>query len=153
MEASELFPPSEYLRSEDIEEAGGELELKIAAVSRMEFEENGQKRIKGQLSFVGNNKKLTLNATNTKALVAMYGGHNIDKEWVGKPVILYVDYHVEFQGKETKGIRIRLVDEKMDAVTEFWTKARQLGYSQDDGKKLLQQNNMDFKAAMKLLEA
>jgi hypothetical protein len=33
MEAKELFPPSEYLKSEDIEDAGGELELTIASVS------------------------------------------------------------------------------------------------------------------------
>jgi hypothetical protein len=27
MNASDLFPPSEYLKSEDIEEAGGEMQL------------------------------------------------------------------------------------------------------------------------------
>lgn len=152
MEAKELFPPSEYLSSDDIEEAGGELELTIASVYRKEFDEAGQKKVRGQLTFVNTNKKLTLNKTNTNALSAMYGSHDIDKEWVGKKIALYVDYHVEFQGKETKGIRIRLVDEKMDAVTSFWTRAKELGWDRQDALKLLKQNNEDFEAAIKLLE-
>jgi activator of HSP90 ATPase len=153
MEAKDLFSPSEYLKSEDIEEAGGELELTIASVSSIEFDENGQKRKKGQLCFVDTNKKLTLNSTNTKALAAMYGEHNIDKEWVGKPAILYVDYHVEFQGKETKGIRIRLVDKKMDAVTAFWTRAKELGWEKKDALRLLKDNGENFEAAIMLLDA
>lgn len=153
MQASELFPESEYLKSEDIENAGGEMELIIASVSRKEYEENdGTKTVKGQLCFQDNKKKLALNVTNTKTLMSMYGKDNIDTAWIGKPVILYVDPHVMYAGKETRGIRIRLVDEKMDAVTAFWLRAKELGWERPDALKLLKQNNEDFEAAIKLLE-
>lgn len=152
MQANELFPPSEYLTSEDIEAAGGEIELVIASVSRKEFDENGQKKVKGQLAFVDTNKKLTLNTTNVRALIAMYGEDNIEREWVGKPVLVYVDYHVPFQGKETKGIRIRLVDKKMNAVDAFWKRAYETGWKRPDALKLLKDNGDDFEVAIKLLE-
>ena len=104
MNVNDLFPPSEYLRSEDIE-AVGEMELTIAKVERLEFESDGKKQTKGKLSFKENDKHLTLNVTNTNTIASMFGKENIDAEWVGKSIILYVDNNVQFGNDIVKGIR------------------------------------------------
>jgi hypothetical protein len=152
MDAKDLFPPSEYLRSEDIEESGGEMQLTIKAVARKEYEEeDGSKKVRGVLSFVELDKKLTLNVTNTHSLITMYGDKSIDTAWVGKTVVLYVDPAVKYAGKLVKGLRIRLVDEKQDLVTAFWKKAREMGFTQQDGRDHLAQFSGDFKAALEAL--
>ena len=149
MNLNDLFPESEYLKSEDVEEAGGEMVLTVREVGRKEFErENGQKDVKGVLAFVEVPKKLTCNTTNLKIMGSMFGNESIDTKWIGKEIALYVDYHVQYAGKEVKGIRIRLVDEKQDAVQTFWKKARELGYSRDEGLKILAKHNQNFKAAL-----
>jgi hypothetical protein len=152
MNASDLFPPSEYLKSEDVEENGGEMQLTIKAVARKEYEEDdGSKTVKGILTFAEVEKKMTLNVTNTHVLITMYGDKNIDTAWPGKTVILYVDPNVKYAGKIVKGIRIRLIDEKQDLVTTFWKKARELGFTQQDGKDHLALFGGDFKAALTAL--
>lgn len=150
MNANELFPPSEYLKSEDIDNAGGELELKVSSVGRKEYSnENGKKDVKGVVEFSGTDKKLVINSTNTHTLIAMFGEETDD--WINKKIRLYVDEHVQFQGKETRGIRIRLIDEKQDRVTQFWSKARELGYTREEGQTLLKKHNNNFEEAMKEL--
>lgn len=154
MNASDLFPPSEYLKSEDVEEAGGEMQLTIKAIARKEYEEDdGTKTVKGLVTFNEMGKKLTLNVTNTNALVSMYGKDNIDTAWVGKSIILYVDPNVKNKGKIVKGLRIRIVDERQDAVTKFWAKSRELGFTREDGLDHLKQFNQDFAAAYDALVA
>lgn len=149
MNANDLFPPSEYLKSEDVEESGGEMQLTIKSVARKEYEEDdGTKTVKGVLSFQELEKKLTLNVTNANTLIAMFGKDNIDKAWVGKTVILYVDPNVKYGTKIVKGLRIRLIDPKQDAVTAFWKKAREMGFTQQDGLDHLKQFNNDFVAAL-----
>lgn len=149
MNATDLFPPSEYLRSEDVEEAGGELQLTIKGIGRKEYEEeDGTHTVKGQLTFNELPKKLTLNVTNTHALMTMYGEQNIDVNWVGKTVILYVDPNVKNRGKIVKGLRIRVIDPQQDAVTQFWKKARELGFTREEGVKHVQQNDGDFSKAL-----
>ena len=154
MNASDLFPPSEYLKSEDIETNGGEMQLTISGISVKDYErEDGTKDRKGILSFVEIEKRMTLNATNNKVLVAMYGGKDIDKTWLGKSVILYVDPHVQYAGKEVKGIRIRLIDTKQDLITAFWSEARKRGFTQQDGLDHLKAFNGDFAKALEALTA
>jgi hypothetical protein len=79
----------------------------------------------------------------------MFGRDNIDKEWIGKSIILYVDPHVQYAGKEVKGIRVRLIDKKADAVTAYWSKARELGFTRAEGLEHLKTFNNDFTAALK----
>lgn len=151
MNANQLFPPSEFLKSSDIDDAGGEMDLIISKVGIKEYEgEDGRKDRKGILEFSNSPLKLTTNATNTRTLIAMFGKETDD--WIGKHIHLYVDEHVQFQGKETRGIRIRLVDKKQDAVTAYWSRARELGYSREDGLKNLQSHGGDFEAAVKTLQ-
>lgn len=152
MNANDLFPESEYLKPEDVEASGGELQLTVKGVDRKEYEEDdGTKTRKGILSFAETEKKLTLNVTNTKIMVAMFGEKDIDKTWIGKSIILWVDPHVQYAGKEVKGLRIRLIDPKQDAITEFWTEARKRGFTQQDGLDHLKEFNNDFKLALEAL--
>jgi len=152
MNTSDLFPPSEYLRSEDVEEAGGEMELTITTITKKEYaDDDGKKEVKGQLTFAELEKKLTLNVTNTKTLAAMFGDQDIDKHWIGKTILLYVDPHVQYAGKEVKGIRIRLIDPKQDAVTAYWRATRELGLTREDGLAHLKEFGNDFEAALAAL--
>jgi hypothetical protein len=154
MDARELFPPSEYLKSEDIEEAGGEMQLTIKGVGFKDYDrDDGTKDRRGILSFSELPKKLTVNSTNAKTLIAMYGGKDIDKTWIGKTVILFVDPHVQYAGKEVKGIRVRLVDEKQDAITGYWSKARELGFTREEGLTHLKLFDNNFKEALDALIA
>jgi hypothetical protein len=156
MNVSDLFPESSYLKSEDVENAGGEMLLTIASVSRKEYvdESNGgKKEVKGELTFTEIEKKMALNVTNTNVLVSMYGGQDIDKVWIGKQIILYIDNAVKFQNKLVKGLRIRLVDPKQDAVTAFWATARKLGLTQAEGVEHVKQFGGDFVKALESLSS
>lgn len=152
MNASDLFPPSEYLKSEDIENAGGEMQLTITGIGVKDYDrEDGTKDRKGVMTFAEVDKKLTINSTNNKTLIAMYGGKDIDKVWIGKPVILYVDPHVQYAGKEVKGIRIRLIDKNQDFITAFWAEARKRGFTQQDGLDHLKEYAGNFENALQAL--
>lgn len=151
MNANDLFPPSEYLKSADVEAAGGELEYTIKSVARREYEEeDGRKSVKGVLSFNETEAKLALNVTNTHTLIDMYGAENIDSAWVGKKVILYVEM-TKFQGKEVPGIRIRKLGGKQFDIDAYWSKCRELGFTREDGLDHLKQYHGDFKAALAAL--
>lgn len=155
MNADELFPPSEYLKSEDIDKAGGEMELTITSVGRKEYEKDGETSVKGVFSFSETKLKLTSNVTNTRAVIAMYGKDT--DNWIGKKIVLYVDEHVQYAGKEVRGIRIRLIDEQQDTITLFWKKVKELGMTREDGldhlKIYTKDNVKDFASALKGLEA
>jgi len=154
MDAKDLFPPSEYLKSEDVEDEGGEMQLTVRGVSIKEYEEDdGAKTRKGLLSFVETEKKLALNATNNKTMCAMFGDKDIDKNWLGKAIVLFVDPHVQYAGKEVKGIRIRLIDPKQDVITAFWMEARKRGFTQQDGRDHLKEFGGDFEKALQALLA
>ena len=153
MDANDLFPDSEFLKSEDVENMGGEWELTIKSVGRREYERDGKMDIKGLLSFAETEKQLATNSTNTHTLTAMFGGKDIDKVWVGKKIILYVDPHVKYAGKEVKGIRVRLIDKKQDVITQYWSKTRELGMTQKDGLDHLNYFGKDFEKALAGLEA
>ena len=153
MDANDLFPPSQYLRSEDVD-AAGEMLLTITKVERKEFtNDDGKKEIKGDLSFAETEKKLSINVTNTNTLISMFGSKDIDKIWVGKSITLYVDHNVKYGTKIVSGIRIRLVDPKQDAVTAFWSAARKMGLTQEEGLAHVKQFNGDFAAALAELKS
>jgi len=154
MNASDLFPPSEFLKSEDVEANGGEMQLTIKGIAFKDYEEDdGKKTRKGILSFSEMDKKMSLNVTNTRVLITMFGDKDIDVGWIGKPVVLYVDPNVPYGTKIVKGLRIRLVDEKQNAVTSYWTKAREMGFTQPEGMAHLRTFDNDFKAALAALSA
>ena len=74
-------------------------------ISALDHEEIGQeKEMKYVLSFKETSKKLILNTTNTKALIALFTDES--DSWVGKTVILYAD-QVMFSGSMVPCVRIR----------------------------------------------
>jgi len=154
MDANDLFPPSQYLKSEDVD-AIGEMQLTITKVDRKEYsdETSGKKEVKGELSFAETEKKLAINVTNTNTICAMYGRKDIDKVWLGKTITLYVDHNVPYGNKIVSGIRIRMIDPKQDSVTAFWTAARKLGMTNAEGAEHVKQFNGDFTAALAALNS
>jgi hypothetical protein len=153
MDANDLFPPSQYLRSEDVELVG-EMQLTITGVSRKEFvDDSGKKEVKGDLTFTETDKKLSINVTNTNTLITMFGAKDIDKNWVGKQITLYVDPNVKYGTKIVKGLRIRLVDPKQDAITAFWFEVKKMGLTNIEGQAIAKENGGDFKKALAALNS
>lgn len=153
MDANELFNGSKFLKSEDVEAAGGELTMTISKIERKEYEDNGKKEVKGVLSFLEDERQLSLNVTNTNVLITMYGASGIDKAWVGKKVTLYVDPNVSFSGKIVKGLRIRNISAKEQASANFWAKVTERFLTPDEGRAILKENNGDFVKALEVLES
>ena len=153
MNVTDLFPSSKFLKSEDVEAAGGEVTLTISKVERKEYEDEGKKEVKGVLSFADDERQLSLNVTNTNVLVAMYGGQDIDKTWVGKKVTLYVDPNVKYGTKIVKGLRIRNVNGIEAQMNAYWEKVSERFLSPDEGRKILKENNGDFSKAIAVLDS
>ncbi len=153
MDAKELFNGSKFLKSEDVEAVGGELTLTISKVERKEYEDKGKKEIKGVLSFLEDERQLSLNVTNTNVLIGMYGASGIDKVWIGKKVTLYVDPNVPYAGSIVKGLRIRNINSKELAATNFWAKVNERYLTPDEGRAILKENGGDFAKALETLES
>ena len=155
MDTNDLFPESKYLKSEDVEQAGGELLLTVTSVARKEYtdEASGKKEVKGELTFQEVEKKMALNVTNTNVMASMFGSKDIDKAWIGKQITLYVDNAVKYQNKLVKGLRIRLADPKQDAITEFWLTAKKMGLTNIEGQAIAKEHNGDFAAALASLDS
>lgn len=152
MDASLLFPPSEYLKADDVDENGGEMVLTISNVGRKEYDgENGKKDVKGLISFQDSEKKLVSNSTNTNSLIAMFGKET--NGWIGKQIHLYVDENIQFGNEIKRGIRIRRVDERQDKITEYWKVNTELGYTRAQGLAHLDKFNKDFSAALAAMKA
>jgi hypothetical protein len=94
--------PSSYLKKEDVGEG------KLVTVKALTREEIADGETKGVLHFHELDKPLVLNTTNLQ-LMAQITGHDTDleKNWVGHKVVLYVNPDVSYQGRITGGIRIR----------------------------------------------
>jgi hypothetical protein len=98
----DVFGSGQYLKAEDLE--GAELELVISKIEIREYEENGYKKRKPVLSFLGTDKKLVCNKTNA-LMIAEHHGKDIEG-WEGKTITLYPT-RVDFAGKMTDAIRVR----------------------------------------------
>ena len=95
--------PSKYLRASD-------LQGKTAPViiDRYAFEEIGGDR-KLVLYFRGKEKGLATNKTNAMTIATVYGPEMDD--WIGGELLLY-SAMVDFQGKQTEAIRLRIPPRK-----------------------------------------
>ncbi len=99
------FVSSKFVKAEDL--AGQVVRVTIAKVG---IEEVGQaKDRKATLSFVGKDKGLVLNRTNTKALIDAFGKDS--DAWVGQKIELYATETL-FQGKPVQGLRVRPAPKK-----------------------------------------
>lgn len=90
--------PSTYLKAADL--TGRNVQVTMNYV-KMEDIGGDHKPI---LYFVGKEKGLVLNKTNSNNIMFLYGAET--DEWSGKPVVLYPTM-VDFQGKSVEAIRVK----------------------------------------------
>jgi hypothetical protein len=144
MKLNDAFP-STYLKAEDFTD-GEEKELTITKLTIEEMTARDQsKEQKPVLHFKEVDKSIVVNATNWKRIVTVTGAEDSDN-WVGKKVTLYTEI-VDAFGEMKPAIRVKLITAKQAAVDAFWSKARELGYSREDGLALLKKHNQNFDAA------
>ena len=144
MKLSEMFP-SNLLKSQDLLDAGGEMVLTIAKVEMKTFNRDDGSKDTKPLIYFEEDKQMACNKTNANIIAEMHGDDT--DEWIGKSVTLVVK-DVEFQGKTVMGIRVKNLNSKDVQVQEFWSKAKELGFSRQEGVELLEKHGMDFRAAM-----
>jgi len=97
---NEAFP-SQYLKASDLKGT-----QPVVTIERVGFEPVGQKReMKPVLYFVGKEKGMVLNKTNSKAIMGLVGSPETD-DWGGFSIRLYAA-NVEFQGEMVESIRIK----------------------------------------------
>lgn len=102
MRLSEVFP-SRYLNKEDLDQT----EDTVVTVSNSGHEEVGQERKRKFVIYFKEIKKgLICNKVNLDRMLSAHEVTDTD-ELDGKPVALYVDHEVTFQGKTIGGIRVR----------------------------------------------
>lgn len=99
MKIDTLFP-SKYLKSSDIEEAGGELFGTIKEVGTDTMPDGANKAVVAFEEI----KPLILNVTNKNVIKGLYGDET--DMWRGKTVLLN-NAEVNFCGKPTTGIRVK----------------------------------------------
>jgi len=101
---------SGYLKALDIDNTDDEeMVLTIVDVNEVYSESLSKDQI--EVSFNEIEKKLTLNVTNTKKLVEMYGMD--DEEWIGKKIRLYSDDSKTPQGAPCRTIKIKPFKKKV----------------------------------------
>ena len=103
MRISTAFP-SKYLKATDIPN-GRELNLQIDSVLMEVMEQSNEE--KPVLSFIGKQKGLVLNVTNSNTVSDIYGD-DTDK-WHGKPVVLFTST-TSFNGRNVACLRLRAPD-------------------------------------------
>ena len=97
MKITEAFP-SDYLRASDAERPV------LFTMSHIEMRDVGDNH-KPVLFFIGQQKGLVLNKTNSATIAAAYGDET--DAWQGKQIVLYVDENVFYAGKKMPAIRVR----------------------------------------------
>jgi len=148
MKLNEMFP-SNLLKAQDVTDAGGEMPLTISKIEMKEFDgDNGSKERK-PIIFFANEKQMVCNKTNGTTLGEMFGNETDD--WLGKEITLIVQ-SVDFAGKSTPAIRIKNLNSKDILIQEYWKKARELGFTREEGLAHLKEFDGDFSKAVAALE-
>lgn len=92
--------PSKYLKAADLQ--GHEVQVVIAGA---EIEEINPKERKLVLYFRGKDKGMVCNRTNATRIAYSYGEDT--DNWLNRPIVLFGEV-VDFQGKATLGLRVRV---------------------------------------------
>jgi len=96
--------PSKFLKKEDVGNG------KLVTVKAIEQEnvamDNQPADMKYTLVFNELKKPLVLNSTNIQLAASIFASQDTD-DWMGKPLVLYVDPNVSFGGQVVGGIRVR----------------------------------------------
>jgi hypothetical protein len=102
MRQSEVFQTN-FLKKDDV---GDGLILTIASVRMEDVGNDEDKETKAVMRFREFQKGLVLNKTNWETIEEVYGEDS--DGWIGKRVKVYFDASVQFKGKRTGGLRIRM---------------------------------------------
>lgn len=97
MDINSMFP-SKWIKAADLRG-----QRVLVTIDRVEMQTVGEER-KAVVYFVGREKGLVLNRTNSNALIEICGSADTD-DWEGQQCVLYPT-RVDFQGKRTDAVRI-----------------------------------------------
>jgi hypothetical protein len=147
MKLTEMFATN-LLKAADVTDAGGEMPATIAKIEMKEFDNDSGGKDRKPIIFFANDKQMVCNKTNGTTLGEMFGNETDD--WIGKSITLIVQ-NVDFAGKSTPAIRIKNLNSKDMLIQNYWTKAREMGFTREDGLAHLKQFNGDFTAALDAL--
>lgn len=95
---------SKFLKQTDV--GRGVLATIEGCVQMNVAKEGADPEMKWCLTFADIDKPLVLNSTNAQLCAKIFNSDDTD-DWHGKPVVLYADPNVSFQGKLVGGIRVR----------------------------------------------
>ena len=163
MKMNVMFP-SNYLKANDVTEAGGEMPLVIRSVAMKALKtSDGGEETKPVISFEGIEKNLILNKTNAVRISAILNADDSDL-WIGKTITLVAEL-VDAFGKTQPAIRVKLGDqaqsqgaqpEPKNAVkaSEFWSYAYgELKLSPEEGNKIIAEHGGDIGKALEAIQA
>ena len=144
MKLTEMFP-SNLLKAQDVTDAGGEMELTIFNVEIKEFDnDKGAKENKPLVIFTDDHR-MVLNKTNANRLAEMFGDDT--DLWLNQKIILHVE-STDFQGKTVPAVRVKNLNSREIAIQAFWSKAREIGLTRDEGNAHLKEFGGDFQKAL-----
>jgi hypothetical protein len=101
MKMSEAFA-SKYLKATELD---GDTVYTISRVDEETLGQGDDADVKPVVHFEETDKGLALNKTNANTIAGLYGDES--DNWIGKPITLFAT-EVDFQGKQTLAIRVRM---------------------------------------------
>jgi predicted phosphoribosyltransferase len=106
---SEMMKKGKYLKTEDLNDIGGEATVTVVGVKEMNVAlENQPEQMKWVMKVQELDQLVILNNTNLQ-LMEKATGSDDSSQWRGKQIVIYVDESVSFGGKLVGGIRVRRV--------------------------------------------
>ena len=113
----EVFGSGKTLKAADLD--GDEITLTIEKVEIKEFEDDGEVKRKPIVHFLGSDKALVCNVTNSRVIAEAYGKET--DGWHGKSITLFPT-RVEFSGKLVDAIRVRILKPKKATDKKPWNR-------------------------------
>jgi hypothetical protein len=107
---------SKYIGKEDLEHFPGGLIVTIAGWTKENIGVE-TKEEKYVLHFKEDIKPLILKPTIGEQIAYVTGSDDLD-EWKGKPIVLWVDPNVSFQGKMVGGVRVKVPEQPQAAPAQ-----------------------------------
>jgi len=120
MKTSDMLK-GEYLKKEDVGEAGMIFTIETVEAQQVSFQD-GPEETKFVMTFVerdiyGNENKLILNFTNITKTEEIFESGDTD-DWVGKQIVLYNEPDVKIGQKKVGGIRVKSVTQQAPTVPQ-----------------------------------
>jgi hypothetical protein len=98
------FAESKYLKKEDVDPA---VLVTLNRLTKDNVAGDGQPpEYKAVAFFSELAKPMIVNWTNLQLMAQVFGSEDTD-HWIGKPIVLFNDPSIQYQGKLTGGIRVR----------------------------------------------